>query len=402
MRFLSACGIYPNHLKNRLLGLAKAPIIDDRKSVRIALIRTNLRSLRSSILGSFRSSRKTGFSDGLGIVAFLLIAAQPLRSQDSNFVDLEEMAQDFVLETQKIDLPGYPNAFNPSIVRWQGRVLFSFRTYNPVNRYADQIGLVWLNDHFQVSDKPQLLAIPWLDPSETVKRQDPRLVTISNHLFIVYNNVLKDSLIRRMVFAQIHFDGRFFTVDQPECILSFDQEDPKKSEKNWVPFDYQDHLLLARFINPHWILEPIYGTVAGHLIASTQCMCSWKWGELRGGTPGQLIDGEYLAFFHSSVNIPTVHSKGKVIQHYFMGAYTFAAEPPFQLTRISPCPIVGKRFYEGKEYRTWKPLHVVFPGGFVSDEENIWIAYGRQDHEVWIVKLDKKKLFSSLIPVSQQ
>ena len=34
--------LYPKNLKNRFLGLAKAPIIDDRKLVRIALIRTNL------------------------------------------------------------------------------------------------------------------------------------------------------------------------------------------------------------------------------------------------------------------------------------------------------------------------------------------------------------------------
>ena len=63
--------LYPKNLKNRLLGLAKALIIDDCKWVRIALIRT-LQSLRSSILGSFRSNRKTDFSGSLGI-AFLCL-----------------------------------------------------------------------------------------------------------------------------------------------------------------------------------------------------------------------------------------------------------------------------------------------------------------------------------------
>jgi len=58
--------LYPKNLKNRLLGLAKAPTIDDRKRVRINAIRTRLRSLRSSILGSFRSSRKTDFSGFFG------------------------------------------------------------------------------------------------------------------------------------------------------------------------------------------------------------------------------------------------------------------------------------------------------------------------------------------------
>jgi predicted GH43/DUF377 family glycosyl hydrolase len=82
-----------------------------------------------------------------------------------------------------------------------------------------------------------------------------------------------------------------------------------------------------------------------------------------------------------------------------MGAYTFSPEPPFEVTRISPSPIVGKNFYHGVTHRTWKPLRVVFPGGFVSDEKHVWIVYGRQDHEVWAAKLDKQKLLQSLIPV---
>ena len=95
----------------------------------------------------------------------------------------------------------------------------------------------------------------------------------------------------------------------------------------------------------------------------------------------------------------TLHSKGKIIPHYFMGAYTFSANPPFKITRISREPIIGKNFYHGTSYKTWKPLHVVFPGGFVESDGYIWILYGRQDHEIWVAKLDKQKLFDGLIPV---
>ena len=42
-------------------------------------------------------------------------------------LDLEKKPQDFVLETIKISVPDYPHAFNPSIIRWQGRLLMSFR-----------------------------------------------------------------------------------------------------------------------------------------------------------------------------------------------------------------------------------------------------------------------------------
>ena len=31
------------------------------------------------------------------------------------------------------------------------------------------------------------------------------------------------------------------------------------------------------------------------------------------------------------------------------------------------------------------------------DEEHVWIVYGRQDHELWVAKLDKKGLLESLV-----
>jgi len=97
----------------------------------------------------------------------------------------------------------------------------------------------------------------------------------------------------------------------------------------------------------------------------------------------------------------STHSEGKTIYHYFMGAYTFSNDPPFEITAISPKPIIGKHFYTGIAYKPyWKPIRCVFPCGYISDEEFIWIAYGREDHECWVAKLDKKRLLDSLVPVA--
>ena len=118
---------------------------------------------------------------------------------------------------------------------------------------------------------------------------------------------------------------------------------------------------------------------------------------MRGGTPGIPIDGnQYLSFFHSSKEIPTLHSNREPILHYFMGAYTFALHPPFEITQISPKPIVGKGFYKGAIYDPyWKPVRVVFPCGLIVEGNFIWVAYGRQDHEIWMVKLDKCGLLTA-------
>jgi predicted GH43/DUF377 family glycosyl hydrolase len=329
-------------------------------------------------------------------------AADPALS-GSDLIDLESMANDFVLETKRIVIPEYPDAYNPSILRWQGTLLLSFRIYDPKTRFANQIGLIRLDDQMNPAGQPQVLEIRSKDPFAISKRQDPRLVSAGNRLYIVYNNVLQDRRhpeIRRMVVAEVSFDGQNYNAENPDSIVYFDQEIQARSEKNWVPFEYEGQMLFARSINPHWILRPFHGCSSCQTIASSRGRIQWYWGDLRGGTPAFLIDDEeYLAFFHSSTYLPTVHSHGKTVQHYFMGAYTFSRKPPFAITRISSEPIVGKNFYIGQEYTTWKPLRVVFPGGFVLDDRFIWIAYGRQDHEVWIVKIDRKMLLESLVPV---
>jgi predicted GH43/DUF377 family glycosyl hydrolase len=98
----------------------------------------------------------------------------------------------------------------------------------------------------------------------------------------------------------------------------------------------------------------------------------------------------------------TAHSEGKTILHYFMGAYTFSSEPPFAITKISPEPIVVKGFYSGVPYTSyyWKKCQrVIFPAGYIYDSDYVWIAYGREDHEIWIVKLYREGLMQSLVPV---
>ncbi|MBI5272719.1 MAG: hypothetical protein HY861_01905 [Chlamydiia bacterium] len=325
---------------------------------------------------------------------------EPPRPADySDLINLESMAQDFVLETKQIHIPGYPDAFNPSIVRWQGRLLMSCRTYHPESRATNEIILIYLDENCNPASAPIPLRFPYPDPFCLNKRQDPRLLVIGEQLWVVYNNAIEKE-VRRMLVGAVSADCNSFSIEHVECLYTFDGETPLRSEKNWVPFDYEGHLHLAYSIVPHRILRPLFGMNACTTLAATLGSIKWDWGVLRGGTPALLEGDEYLAFFHCCKSMATVHSKGESIPHYFMGAYTFSAAPPFELTRISSAPIIGKQFYEGATHKTWKPLHVVFPGGYISDEHYIWIAYGRQDHEIWIAKLNKNALLKGLVPVA--
>ncbi len=316
--------------------------------------------------------------------------------------DLEEMSQDFVLESKQIHIEGYPLAFNPSLIRWKGEPLLFFRARDLKNRSTDGMGVVWLDEQLAPCSDAQILQIEYKGRTFPSKQQEPKPIAIGDRLFLIYNNTISPYLnpeIRRVHQVELFFDGNQFTAGAPDCYLEYTEENRQRPEKNWVPFEYDNELYLAYSIVPHLILRPVLGTSCCETFCQSSACAPWDWGVLRGGTPALLAGNEYLAFFHSSINMPSVYSKGKVVLHYVMGAYTFSAIPPFQITRISAEPIVSKNFYHGPNYRTWKPLHVVFPGSFIQDEQFIWLAYGRQDHEIWIAKLDKQGLFDSLIPV---
>ena len=316
--------------------------------------------------------------------------------------DLLKMKQDFVLETKQIKIPGYQDAFNPSIVRWKGELLMCFRIRDPITLSSDQIGLVTLDEDFNPKGSPTVLQRNrefLLRPS---RAQDPRLIIINENLFVVYSNIieLNGQPVRRMFSGQIQFNNSGFIVEAPEPLLYFTDENPNRPEKNWVPFEYDKIMLMAYSIQPHRVLLPWPSVGYCETVGDTLGNFKWNWGTIRGGTPALKVDNNYLAFFHSLKGIVSVQSNEVMMTHYFIGAYTFDPEPPFAVNAVSPHPIVGNSFYQGPMYKTWKPLRVVFPGGYVFDENFIWIVYGRQDHESWVVKLDKNKLLESLVPVN--
>lgn len=318
-----------------------------------------------------------------------------------------EIAQEFVLETKQIHIPGYFGAFNPSILRWNDRFLMSFRVRNHRLVSTFEIGLVFLDQYFNPISEPQILDIRSFDLNHPKKEQDPRLLYIGEQLYLVYSNEIKERAkigkyeTRRVFVTRLHFEDNCFTADQPECLIAFDGERVSRWEKNWVPFDYEGQLLLSYSIAPHLIFRPLLGTGSCETVANTTSGIKWSWGHLRGGTPAlKISENQYLAFFHSSTSMATVHSGGETMLHYFMGAYIFNASPPYSITHISPEPIIGKGFYTGPSYRTFKPLRVVFPGGYLMDDSHIWVFYGRQDHEIWAVKIEKQGLIDSLVSVN--
>lgn len=315
-------------------------------------------------------------------------------------LDLETFSSDFIVGAKQIHIPGYPDAFNPCIIRWKDSILMTFRYRDPATGSTDGVGFVWLDKNFNITSSPSFLQIS--HSKEVIgPLQDPRMVIKDDKLFLVYSNRIQKNAGQtcRMFIAEVDYDGVHFKAKKPEPFLHFEGV-KKEREKNWMPFQYNDELLLIYSAVPQKILQPLFGRKTCATVCSTNNDIKWNWGEVRGGTPAYLIGDEYLAFFHSCITLRTAQSGGKPMWHYVMGAYTFESSPPFAAKKISHVPIVDDTFYSGPLHNTWKPLRVIFPVGYIFDEKYIWLSYGRQDHEAWIAKISIKKLKNSLRSVN--
>jgi len=317
-------------------------------------------------------------------------------------IDLEEHIQEFVLETRRIEVPGYPDAFNASIIRWRGSLLMSFRIIpDRASSFTSLLGLIALNDDFSPRGEPQILKMRTEKDVSPSRAEDARLVSVGDHLYIIYADNMEPKISRggfRVYVAELIYDGHSFEMASREKLSRFEGMCPQKREKSWVPFDYQGNLFLAYSLDPHLIFHPLLdGSGECETIASSSPAIDWDYGLLRGGTPATMVDGKYLAFFHSVKEMQTVHSDNHRSLHYFIGAYTFQPEPPFHLLQMSPEPIIAKGFYHNTGFRPyWHPVRAIFPCGYLVEDDVIWVVYGREDHEIWAMKLDKAGLFRSL------
>lgn len=318
-------------------------------------------------------------------------------------IDFDAPPPEYILDTKQIKINDYPDAFNPSVVRWEGKLLMSFRNIaNPKDSYnSSQIGLIWLDESFDPIGKAQILEIHDQTAGLPHRAEDARLIVVRDRLYMIYSDNIAPEITRagfRVYIAELKSDKGKLSIVSKERLNDFEGNEKGLREKNWTPFEWNGDLFLSYTLNPHIVFKPLLGTNSCETAAISETSLDWKWGELRGGTQTYLIDGNYLTFFHSSERIVSKFSEGKEMLHYYMGAATFEASPPFRMTAISPEPIVGSDFFTGRRYKPyWGSWRGIFPGGFIFDDDFIYVFYGKQNHELWVVKMDRKGLFESLV-----
>ncbi len=305
-----------------------------------------------------------------------------------------------VVKTQQIKLDAYPNAFNPSIIRYKDSYLLSFR-YMPDmfgKEFTSFIGVVLLNKDFKPISEPQLLDSRF-GSSVDSQSEDARLFEHGGEIYLVYNDCIEGtfdySKRRDMFIAKLSETNGVFYLNPPLKLYHESKYHSTRVQKNWSPFSWNGNLLVSYSLNPHEVLFPNLASGSCSQMASSKPCIGWNLGEIRPSVSPQLVDGEYLGFFHSGQHARTHASNGEEFLHLVTGAYTFKASFPFSMTKISPKPLVGDQFYTNSF--NWKV--VVYPGGYVVDDNTLYLAYGKNDIEMWIATLDKTALFNSLVPV---
>ena len=305
-----------------------------------------------------------------------------------------------VLSTKKILLDEFPHSFNPSLIKYEEGYLLTFRFCPQIRKnWFSEIGVILLNQEFKPIHAPQLLNTRFEGHTAPPQAEDARIISYKGQLYLIYNDntekFVYPKVRRDMYIAKLQKENGRFELSPPVKLQC--QGKSQLWEKNWVPFVWQDQLLLSYSIMPHEILIPEIVEGSCKTAFNTATRTEWKWGFIRGGTPAQIVDGKYLAFFHSTFVTRTKYSNYEEMKHCFLGAYTFNSEPPFQITHLSSKPLVHSSFYKSDKH-----IRVIFPGSFVVVGNKIHLVYGKDDYEIWMATIDKDKLFSSLKPMDNE
>jgi predicted GH43/DUF377 family glycosyl hydrolase len=353
-------------------------------------LKSSVRKAQSKSLAIARKNEALLHSMNLSLENLAKVTSPPLPLINIPFAD----EAGIVLSVKKVSIPFISAQYNASIGAVGNGYLLFFR-YDEPNftnerlQISSHIGCISLDRNFEPLEK-ECSKIQ----TDSAFSEDVRFFQNGKSYFLVYNDLIPCPVDRR----GIHIGAIDLCKRKLEYVTTLDL-DSRKTEKNWTPFSHQGKIHFLYTINPQKILT-LPNPRENLLLSSPNALPSeldWsdKWGALRGGTPAQLVDGEYLAFFHSSFE------DYRGITWYVMGAYTFAAYSPFKITRISPYPILFEGIYDTPHQVIANPkVRSIYPAGFTcerrEDKELIHVSCGENDSGIKIVSMDKNALLLSL------
>lgn len=271
------------------------------------------------------------------------------------------------LPTFKVDVRGY----NPSIIRWNGKLLMSYR-YHHDGTLSTRLALAELDETFKVVENHNLEL-----NDESLSQEDARLFIHDGKLFMSY----VASEWPRFPSATV----KYVELTKPDhwrstLPIEHPYKDRQTLEKNHLPFPqadglkiiYKSGVIFKVDSRDEWLSTPDH----------------WPYGEIRGGTVPMPYGDKLIRFFHSSLKneMPPLRAR------YYCGALLMSPVPPFQTLAISSRPILYGSEVGGDDTQRQFKKAVVIPYGAIEHDGGWIISTGINDSECRLVVVKPENL----------
>jgi len=282
--------------------------------------------------------------------------------------------------TEPLDITGLkPFGYNPAVIEDNGFMVMAYRHHHEPS-LATQLMLA------QVDPTGEILSNRVIVTEANRSAEDPKFFHHDEELYMSF--VISSAPItpfRSVVRYGKLINGRLEDIKQP----NIGRNDWSIMEKNWVFFSHQGRLHCIHHCHPQ---QQIYCLDDGEPVNTYETEGPrWDYGPIKGGTPPIEFNGNYLRFFHSTLD----NEFGTYNRRYFVGACTMAAKPPFQVLRVSKRPILFGSEIDNLKVRD-RPFHwkanVVFPGGIAVLENGFAVSVGVNDSACLLVKITPEML----------
>ena len=257
----------------------------------------------------------------------------------------------------------HPNAYNPSIIEWKGRIIRAYR-FNP-----------------KPDEWPTSIAI---EGKPIVFPQSLNQCSIEDSRFFLHNGKLHISYVWvpyplsnpanppcSVGYSELAEDGGVFRLVK-HTVVKYGKNDLTGQEKNWVFFESEGRLYCIYKCSPEQTVLEINGeNVVREFRTKSPEFCK---GDIRGGTQPIEHNGLWLRFFHTLA----VNRKNALWWFYYTGALLMEKAPPFSITAVSKMPVASADERYFADCKFWKP-RVLIPYGAVKDGNGWRVSVGVND-----------------------
>jgi predicted GH43/DUF377 family glycosyl hydrolase len=343
-----------------------------------------------------------GYVLGCCIMLAFFIVAYDQNSKPSSSYNILTFVQK--LDLQSAAAQAYAGTKNPGMLKNASGYLVAYHQDHNLTAnlaaYNTTLNLVQVDPQFKFVKSQSLSLAPFYKFSAKHKNklssaQDPRLFTLNDQLYMIYNDQVQAPHSREVLLAALAPTATGMQIKNIDPLIY--TPGAHLPQKNWTPLVHDQQLYLIYSFDPYIVLhydveKKVLNKTAE---AVTNMQKKWPYGIMRGSTPAIYVPeyDAYLTFIHSSMeykaNEPNWQQRqGPKWRIYYIGAVLLEKEPPFAIKAYTKAPLTFDGLYADKDAKH----HIVFPAGVVDNGAELLLSVGYQDAEGILLKVNKQDL----------